>query len=343
MLTAFFRGDERHARRARRGVRILAGILIAQCVTAKLMNYWYGLAARTYTHAAEHSLWYLYVVLGGLVAVAFIDVFVIARFSTKYGRLFALWWRGALMENFILRWRHTTHHVEGASQRLQEDLRRLPDCFESVGMGAIRSVLFFFLFGFQLFWMSDYFHTGPFAWLGSLMVVVFGLNVIGGAISVWLGRHLPEQVQANEANEARLRERLVFAEHDRSYLDTDGGWRRDWDLVESGYTTYYDHLTGFVVWVQGFDKIMMAAPYVMCLTALFTGDITYAIMGQIVDAFGRVNGSFSYLVNNASVLIDLYAAFKRLCGFDRTLPADIPPASADVVPLYALEDNRARA
>src|SRR6218665_2467425 len=62
-------------------------------------------------------------------------------FTLYITRLYAFRWRQAITEDYIPRWRHVEHEIEGASQRIQEDTMRFALIVESLGLAIVRSVL----------------------------------------------------------------------------------------------------------------------------------------------------------------------------------------------------------
>ena len=54
-------------------------------------------------------------------------------------------------------------------------------------------------------------------------------------------------------------------------------------------------------------------------SVLLAGGITLGIMQQIIRAFGRVEGSFQYLVNSWTTIVELMSIYKRLQAFEATL------------------------
>ena len=63
-----------------------------------------------------------------------------------------------------------------------------------------------------------------------------------------------------------------------------------------------------------------------------SGNITLGVMTQTTRAFGQVSGSFQYLVNAWSTIVDLISIYKRLRAFEATIyggPLDKIEAVAD--------------
>ena len=53
---------------------------------------------------------------------------------------------------------------------------------------------------------------------------------------------------------------------------------------------------------------------------IVAGAITFGIFNQILNAFGQVADSFSFLMNSWTTIINLISIFQRLRGFERQIP-----------------------
>ncbi|EAN2412264.1 transporter, partial [Salmonella enterica] len=53
--------------------------------------------------------------------------------------------------------------------------------------------------------------------------------------------------------------------------------------------------------------------------SIVAGTITLGLMTQITNVFGQVRGSFQYLINSWTTLVELMSIYKRLRSFERQL------------------------
>ena len=53
--------------------------------------------------------------------------------------------------------------------------------------------------------------------------------------------------------------------------------------------------------------------------SLFTGAVTLGIIMQCANSFGKVNDSFSYLIDNWTYITKFMSVIKRLNEFERAL------------------------
>lgn len=64
---------------------------------------------------------------------------------------------------------------------------------------------------------------------------------------------------------------------------------------------------------------MIIFPYLLMAPSLFSGLITLGVIQQVGNAFGKVNESFSYLIDRWTDITELRSIYKRLCEFERSL------------------------
>lgn len=58
-------------------------------------------------------------------------------------------------------------------------------------------------------------------------------------------------------------------------------------------------------------------PFIALGPTIIAGTITLGTMQQIMRAFGRVEGSFQYLVNSWTTIVELMSVYKRLNAFEK--------------------------
>jgi peptide/bleomycin uptake transporter len=74
--------------------------------------------------------------------------------------------------------------------------------------------------------------------------------------------------------------------------------------------------------------------YISLGPTIVAGGLTLGVLNQTLRAFGRVEGSFQYLVNSWSTIVSLISIYKRLRAFE-ALMHDEPLAAieTEVLPL----------
>lgn len=69
----------------------------------------------------------------------------------------------------------------------------------------------------------------------------------------------------------------------------------------------------------------------MLLPSIVAGSLTLGLMTQITNVFDQVRGSFQYLINSWTTIVELMSIYKRLRSFESVIH-DVPMTSneADV-------------
>jgi peptide/bleomycin uptake transporter len=205
--------------------------------------------------------------------------------------------------------------VEGASQRVQEDCMRFAKQVESLGLGLVRAVLTLISF-IPILWVLS--KGIGIVWLqfpGSLVWVAI-LTAVGGTVISWfVGVKLPGLEYNNQKVEAAFRKELVFIEDDRprfqlpTLLELFSG-------VRFNNFRLFNHYAYFNLWSNLYGQTMIIFPFLLMGPSLFTGAITLGVIQQVSNAFGKVNDSFSYLIDRWTDITELRSIHKRLSEFE---------------------------
>ena len=66
-------------------------------------------------------------------------------------------------------------------------------------------------------------------------------------------------------------------------------------------------------------------PYIALTPTIASGAITLGVMQQIIRAFNRVEGSFQYLINSWTTIVELLSVYKRLKAFEAAISGEELP------------------
>ncbi len=66
---------------------------------------------------------------------------LIATLTAYFTRMYAFRWREAMTFSYVAKWQTVEEEVEGASQRIQEDIYRFARIFESLGLQVVRAIM----------------------------------------------------------------------------------------------------------------------------------------------------------------------------------------------------------
>lgn len=221
--------------------------------------------------------------------------------------------------HFMEHWQEL-RHIEGASQRVQEDTKRFATIMESLGADLVESVMVLLAFIPILWELSGSINEIPiFGHIDHSPVFVTIFFAIFGTIALGLvGFKLPGLEFNNQRVEAAFRKELVLAEDsaDRGEL---GVMKSLFSEVRINYFRLFFHYLYFDVAKFSYLQIGVILPYVLLAPSIVAGLITLGVMQQIIRAFYRVLSSFQFLVKSWPTIVELISIYKRLLAFSNTL------------------------
>ena len=321
MFKTFF-GSKKYALWAWLGSTLIAGSLWYQVQVNVKINEWFGefydfiQAVLTDPTSVDPSLYWTLMWDFGLIAGVFIVVAVLTDYFTQH---FIFRWRQAMNDHYVKYWSRL-RHIEGASQRVQEDTKRFAAIVESLGVGFVRAVMTLIAFIPILWRLSEAITIVPI--LGAVPhalvigAVAFALaGTVGLAI---LGIKLPGLEFNNQVVEARYRKELVHGEDDENMMRP-ATVAELWKDVRKNYFRLYFHYMYFGVGKWSYLQFGVLVPYIIMGPTILGGLITFGVMQQTVRAFGQVESSLQYLVNSWTTIVELISVYKRLAAFERTL------------------------
>ncbi len=228
-------------------------------------------------------------------------------------------WRTAMNDFYLSKW-DKLRHIEGASQRVQEDTMRFANILEGLGVVLINSVMTLVVFLPLLFALSE--HVSELPILGAVPHSLFWLAIIwslfGTVLLAVAGIKLPGLQFRNQRVEAAFRKELVYGEDhvDRADPVT---VRELFSNVRRNYFRMYWHYLYFNVARYTYGQLDAIFISVILIPTFVAGRITLGIWQQILTAFGEVSNSFQYLVNYWSTIIELLSIHKRLVAFEAAI------------------------
>lgn len=250
------------------------------------------------------------------IAFLAIFVYVITRFFVSH---YIFRWRTAMNEYYTGKWTEV-RHIEGASQRVQEDTMRFASIMEGLGVSMVDAVMTLFAF-LPLLWGLSV-HVVELPLVGEiphpLFYAALGWSIFGTGLLALVGINLPGLEFKNQRVEAAYRKELVYGEDDenRAQPPTLTELFRN---VRKNYFRLYFHYMYFNVarmfYLQADNIFVM----VLLIPTIAAGAIALGIFQQILTAFGQVSSSFQYLVNSWTTIVDLLSVYKRLRSFEAAI------------------------
>ena len=250
------------------------------------------------------------------IASVWMVVYVLTRFFVSH---YIFRWRTAMNDFYTSHWKRL-RHIEGASQRIQEDTMRFSGIMEGLGVNIVDSVMTLFAFLPVLLSLSVHVTELPFvgAIPAPLVTAAILWALFGTTLLAVVGIKLPGLQFRNQRVEAAFRKELVYGEDDESRA-TPPTLTQLFENVRRNYFRIYFHYMYFNV-ARGLylqtDNIFAT---LILIPTIAAGQITFGIMTQILSAFGQVSNSFQFLVNSWTTIIELISIYKRLQAFEATL------------------------
>ncbi|MDR6757654.1 peptide/bleomycin uptake transporter [Mycoplana sp. BE70] len=277
------------------------------------------------TVSAEEIYGYVFIFFQ-LATVYIIAAVLIAFFTSHY----VFRWRNAMNNFYISVW-PKVRHIEGASQRIQEDTMRFASTVEGLGIRLVDSFMTLIAFLPVLHTLSASIKDLPI--VGSipypLVTAAIFWSIFGTVMLAVVGVKLPGLEFRNQRVEAAYRKELVYGE-DHAERAQPPTVRELFDNVRKNYFRLYFHYMYFNVARYFYLQTDNIFPLFLLVPSLVTASITYGLFQQIQGAFSQVTSSFQYLVNSWPTVIELISIYKRLKAFE---------ASIDEKPLPSIDEE----
>jgi len=269
------------------------------------------------------------VTFGG-IAMVYIMTAVLTNFITSH---YVFRWRTAMNDFYVAHWQRL-RHIEGASQRIQEDTQKFSQTLEQLGESLIKALMTLIAFLPILWGLSAYVTelplVGPVPQALVFVAVIWA--VLGTAALALAGIRLPGLEFRNQRVEAAYRKELVLGEDnaERAQPPTLQVLFRD---VRANYFRLYLNFLYFNIVRYGYLQASVLVPYIALAPSIVAGGLTLGVMQQVIRAFGRVEDSFQYLVRSWTTIVSLISIYKRLRAFEAVLsdePLDV--IEAEILP-----------
>ncbi|MGK0398477.1 MAG: peptide/bleomycin uptake transporter [Gammaproteobacteria bacterium] len=250
------------------------------------------------------------------VAFLAIFLFVATRFFVSH---FIFRWRTAMNDYYTAQWTNV-RHIEGASQRIQEDTMRFAAIMEGLGVSIVDAVMTLFAFLPVLWALSEYVSELPIIGVipHPLFVAALLWAIFGTTLLATVGIKLPGLEFKNQRVEAAFRKELVYGEDDELRAQPVSLGELFVNIRKNYFRLYFHYMyfnVARMLYLQA-DGIFV---YILLMPTIAAGVITFGILQQILTAFGQVSNSFQYLVNSWTTIVDLLSVYKRLSSFERAI------------------------
>ena len=250
------------------------------------------------------------------IAMVFVIVASINRFIVSH---FIFRWRTAMNDYYVANWQKL-RHIEGASQRVQEDTMRFASIMESLGVSLIDALMTLIAFLPILWALSE--HVKELPIIGevpqALVIIAVVWSVFGTGLVALAGIRLPGLEFRNQRVEAAYRKELVFGEDDPNRAQPPRLSELFADVRRNYFRLYLNYLYFNLVRIS-YLQVGVLVPYFALGPTIVSATITLGVLQQIVRAFGRVESSFQYLINSWTTIVEMMSIYKRLHAFEATM------------------------
>ncbi|WHZ12707.1 MAG: Efflux ABC transporter, permease/ATP-binding protein [Burkholderiaceae bacterium] len=337
----YFRSEQKWKARA-----LLAAIIalnLAAVYLLVLLNQWNRTFYDALQNKNEPVFW---TQLGRFTYLAFTFI-VIAVYRFYLTQLLELRWRAWMTGYYLQRWlsHHAFYQLElarftgGASatpdnpdQRIQEDLNLFTSYTISLCMGLLNAVVTLASFVGILWTLSGGFAFTLFGAshnIPGFMVWMALLYCVGGSIAThYIGR---PQIRLNflqQRYEADFRHHMVRVREYSESIALDRGEAVERTQLDQRFSSVLSNFLKLLkaqknlVWFTNFfGQAAVVFPFVVASPRFFSGAIQLGELMQIASAFGRVQDSLSWFVDNYSALAAWRATADRLTSFEDNMAA----------------------
>jgi peptide/bleomycin uptake transporter len=304
------------------GTTLIIYVTYFQVQVSVAINAWYGpffdLIQAGLAKSAPVTPEQYYSGLVGFLKLALIAVTVgvLTRFFISH---YIFRWRSAMNDFYVVHW-DRLRHIEGASQRIQEDTMRFSSTMEDLGVSFTQSVMTLIAFLPILTQYSATVTELPVVGTvpHALVIAAITWSAFGTVFLAVLGIKLPGLNFRNQRVEAAYRKELVFGEDDADRAQPPT-LRELFRAVRANYFRLYLHYTYFNVGRIFYLQIDNVFGVFILIPSIVAGKLTLGLFQQVTNVFSQVSSSFQYLVNSWTTIVELQSVYRRLRAFESAL------------------------
>ena len=279
-------------------------------------------------------------------------------------------WRAWMTRNTLQRWldHQVYYHLElsryaqlapdqspdNPDQRMQEDLKLFTSATVSLSMGLLNALVTLVSFVGILWVLSGEFSFNwngeEFAIPGFMLWVAILYCAIGTVLTHYVGRRLVPLNYEQQRREADFRHNLIRVREYSEAIALDRGESVEYQQLNlrfghvlSNYLKLIDAQKRLTMFTATFGQASTVFPFLVAAPRFFSGAIQLGTVIQIASAFGRVQDSLSWFIDNYDSLAAWRATTDRLTHFEAAIrqaqqadPLQHEPASTGGVQVSAL-------
>ena len=341
----FAESEERWS--ARGLLAVVIGLALANVGLSVLLNFW----RLEFYNAIQNKDWDGFVSLlllyrhtekgltFGFTPLAMSHV-VIAVLEVYLTQWLTIRWRRWLTDKFLNEWMSDrayykislagSHELgtDNPDQRIAEDVREFCETSLSLTLGLISRIVTLFSFLTILWGLSDFVVIFGMAIPGDLFWIALIYAIAGTVCTHLTGRPLSALFFRQQRVEADFRYSLVrVRENVEGIALYQGETQEKTNLLHRfmaviGNFRAIMHRTMLLNMVTvGYSQIAVIVPLVAAAPRYFAGKVTMGVLFQTAEAFGRVETSLSWIVDQYDTIASWRAVVGRLASFHRAIEA----------------------
>jgi len=292
------------------------GVQVSVAINAWYVPFWDLIQKMLSSGGGDLSALYSETMVFLYIAMVAVTLAVINAFFTSH---YVFRWRTAMNEYYTEHWEQL-RHIEGASQRVQEDTMRFATIMEDLGVELVKAVMILIAFLPILFQLSKHVPVLPI--VGELEHSLVWAAIVWAAFGTILlmvvGIKLPGLQFNNQKVEAAYRKELVYGE-DHADRAKPATLRELFSKVRKNYFRLYFHYAYFNLVATWYKQLDILYSLVVLFPAIASGKMTLGLINQIGCVFDKVRESFQYLISSWKTIIELLSIYKRLKAFESIL------------------------
>ncbi len=339
LAAPYFRSEQKWKART-----LLAAIVALNLGTVYMLvlnNRWY---ARFYDalQNKDAAVFWKEIVVFCWIAAAYI---LIAIFKFYLTQLLQLHWRAWMTRNYLARWMadHTFYRLELAryaghdggtpdnpDQRIQEDMQLFTDYTMTLSMGLLNAVVTLVSFIGILWGLSGTVSLFGMTVPGSMVWIALAYCAAGTVITHYIGRPLIGLNFQQQRFEADFRHHLVRVREYSEAIALDRGEKVEhaqldirFSAVLGNYLRLIKQQKNLVAFTNSFGQASVVFAFIVQAPRFFSGAIQLGQLMQVNSAFGRVQDSLSWFVDNYDRVAVWRATADRLTSFDAAMRAHV--------------------
>jgi putative ATP-binding cassette transporter len=297
-----------------------------------VFNYWYNHfynALQAYDRqGAIHLL-----VIFFLLAACYI---IVAVYRFYFSQMFGLRWRRWLTNQFVGRWLQNRGYyylenfdtrTDNPDQRIQEDVGSLISYSIDLSMGLISAVTTFVAFIYILWQLSGRLNLSLGQWgdisiPGYLVWVAVAYALMGTFFTFKIGRPLVFLNFEQQKREATFRFAAVDLRSHAEHVALYRGEQHQKNILQRLLTKVIDNYYLIIIrqkmllwFTAGYNQISVILPLIVALPNYFNKVFLLGGLIQTLQAFSRIQGALSFIVDSYTQIAQWQAVVRRLTTF----------------------------